>query len=180
MGKPTGRNGREHMSQSGTRASFKRPLVESQIVKSFHYCSTRRGSLPGSTSTVLKNVRCTARRKIAASDACPSRTAPRKSERSIPGSRSAPEDRRACCRHSNRRPILRFVNGGILPVGLAARWMADVWDQNTVHYVMSPINSRLEEICERWIVSLLGFPEETAAGFVSGTTIANFSGLCAG
>lgn len=73
-----------------------------------------------------------------------------------------------------------FVNGGILPVGLAARWMADVWDQNTAHYVMSPINSRLEEICERWIVSLLGFTEETAAGFVSGTTIANFSGLCAG
>src|SRR2546423_4781780 len=73
-----------------------------------------------------------------------------------------------------------FVNGGILPVGLAARWMADVWDQNTAHYVMSPINSRLEEICERWIVSLLGFPEETAAGFLSGTTIANFSGLCAG
>src|SRR5262245_31775303 len=73
-----------------------------------------------------------------------------------------------------------FVNGGILPVGLAARWMGDVWDQNTAHYVMSPINSRLEEICERWIISLLGFPEETAAGFVSGTTIANFSGLCAG
>ena len=73
-----------------------------------------------------------------------------------------------------------FVNGGILPVGLAARWMADVWDQNTAHYVMSPLNSRLEEICERWIVSLLGLPEETAAGFVSGTTIANFSGLCAG
>src|SRR5207253_10793065 len=39
---------------------------------------------------------------------------------------------------------------------------------------------RLEEVCERWMVSLLGLPEETAAGFVSGTTIANFSGLCAG
>src|SRR5215471_886700 len=73
-----------------------------------------------------------------------------------------------------------FVNGGILPVGLAARWMADTWDQNTAHYVMSPINSRLEEICERWIVSLLDFPAEIAAGFVSGTTIANLSGLCAG
>ena len=55
-----------------------------------------------------------------------------------------------------------FVNGGALPVGVAARWMADVWDQNTAHYVMSPINSRLEEVCECWIVSLLGFPEETA------------------
>ena len=73
-----------------------------------------------------------------------------------------------------------FVNGGILPVGLAAKWLADVWDQNTAHYVMSPINSRLEEVCERWIVSLLRLPEGTAAGFVSGTTIANFSGLCAG
>jgi len=73
-----------------------------------------------------------------------------------------------------------FVNGGIIPVGLAAKWLADVWDQNTAHYVMSPINSRLEEICERWIVSLLDLPAGTAAGFVSGTTIANFSGLCAG
>src|SRR4051795_7759906 len=73
-----------------------------------------------------------------------------------------------------------FVNGGMLPVGLAAKWLGDVWDQNAAHWVMSPINSRLEEICERWIVSLLHLPQETAAGFVSGTTIANFSGLCAG
>lgn len=73
-----------------------------------------------------------------------------------------------------------FVNGGMLPVGLAAKWLGDAWDQNTAHYVMSPIDSRLEEICERWIVSLLRLPDETAAGFVSGTTIANISGLCAG
>ena len=73
-----------------------------------------------------------------------------------------------------------FVNGGMLPVGLAAKWLGDVWDQNAAHWVMSPINSRLEEICERWIVSLLHLPQDTAAGFVSGTTIANFSGLCAG
>ena len=73
-----------------------------------------------------------------------------------------------------------FVNGGMLPVGLAAKWLGDVWDQNTAHYVMSPVDSRLEEICERWIVSLLRLPDETAAGFVSGTTIANVCGLCAG
>jgi glutamate/tyrosine decarboxylase-like PLP-dependent enzyme len=73
-----------------------------------------------------------------------------------------------------------FVNGGMLPVGLAAKWLGDVWDQNTAHYVMSPIDSRLEEICERGIVSLFRLPVETAAGFVSGTTIANVSGLCAG
>src|SRR5689334_17763949 len=73
-----------------------------------------------------------------------------------------------------------FVNGGMLPIALAAKWLGDVWDQNTAHYVMSPIASRLEEICERWMVSLLRLPAGTAAGFVSGTTIANISGLCAG
>src|SRR6266446_24264 len=73
-----------------------------------------------------------------------------------------------------------FVNGGMIAVALAAKWLADAWDQNTAHYVMSPINSRLEEICERWVVDLLLLPVGTAAGFVCGTTIANFSGLCAG
>src|SRR5205085_6101544 len=55
-----------------------------------------------------------------------------------------------------------FVNGGMLPVALAARWLADAWDQNTALYVMSPISGRLEEICERWIVSLFDLPEGTA------------------
>ncbi|MAG57866.1 MAG: aspartate aminotransferase family protein [Planctomycetes bacterium] len=73
-----------------------------------------------------------------------------------------------------------FVDGGALPVGVAARWLADVWDQNTAQYVMSPVASHLEEVCEAWIVDLLGLPGGTAAGFVCGTTLANFSGLCAG
>ncbi len=73
-----------------------------------------------------------------------------------------------------------FVNGGMLPIGLAARWLADAWDQNTAHYVMSPTNAHLEDICERWLVELFDFPKDTAAGFVTGTTLANFSGLCAG
>ena len=55
-----------------------------------------------------------------------------------------------------------FVNGGALPVGLAARWMADTWDQNAAHYVMSPIASKLEEVCERWLVELLGLPTGAA------------------
>ncbi len=72
-----------------------------------------------------------------------------------------------------------FVNGGLLPVGLAARWLGDTWDQNTAHYVMSPVSLRLEEVCERWLVDLLGLPDGTAAGFVTGTTLANLSGLAA-
>jgi len=73
-----------------------------------------------------------------------------------------------------------FVDGGALPVGVAARVLADVWDQNTAHYVMSPVAARLEQVCEGWLTDLLGLPEETAAGFVTGTTLANLSGLAAG
>ena len=72
-----------------------------------------------------------------------------------------------------------FVNGGVLPIGLASRWLADAWDQNTAHQVMSPIASRLEETCERWPAELFGFPSGSAAGFVTGTMMANFSGMAA-
>jgi glutamate/tyrosine decarboxylase-like PLP-dependent enzyme len=73
-----------------------------------------------------------------------------------------------------------FVDGGALPIGVAARVLADTWDQNTAHYVMSPVGAQLEEVCEGWLVELLGLPEGTAAGFVTGTTLANLSGLAAG
>lgn len=73
-----------------------------------------------------------------------------------------------------------FVNGGIAPAALAAKWLADVWDQNTAMYVISPIASRLEEVTEKWIVSLLGLQEGTAAGFVGGSSTATLCGLAAG
>jgi hypothetical protein len=66
-----------------------------------------------------------------------------------------------------------FVCGSSIPVTIASRWMADAWDQNNGLYVLSPIASKLEEICEKWIVKLLGLPEQTAAGFVSGSSIAS-------
>ena len=73
-----------------------------------------------------------------------------------------------------------FVNGGIVPTALAAKWLADVWDQNAALYVISPIVSVLEEVCEEWLVDLLGLPQNTAAGFVSGTSTASLCGLVAG
>ena len=72
-----------------------------------------------------------------------------------------------------------FVNGGALPVTLATKWLTDFWDQNTALQVMSPVTSKLEEVCERWLQQLLGLPEATAAGFVSGTSSAIFCGLAA-
>ncbi|MBN2396757.1 MAG: aspartate aminotransferase family protein [Deltaproteobacteria bacterium] len=73
-----------------------------------------------------------------------------------------------------------FVNGGTVPAAMAAQWLADVWDQNCALYVMSPIVSRLEVLCERWLIDLLGLPSGTAAGFVSGTSVATMCGLAAG
>ncbi|MFB0920192.1 MAG: aminotransferase class V-fold PLP-dependent enzyme [Oscillospiraceae bacterium] len=73
-----------------------------------------------------------------------------------------------------------FVNGGIAPAALAAKWLADAWDQNAAMYVASPVASKLEEVCESWLKSLLGLPESTAAGFVSGSSAATLCGLAAG
>ncbi len=72
-----------------------------------------------------------------------------------------------------------FVNGGILPVTLATKWLTDFWDQNTALQVMSPVTAKLEEVCEQWLQQLLGLPENTVAGFVSGTSSAIFCGLAA-
>ena len=72
-----------------------------------------------------------------------------------------------------------FVNGGAVPVAQAAKWLADVWDQNAGMYVTSPISSQLESICEKWLVDLFGLPACTAAGFVSGSSSAIMCGLAA-
>ena len=72
-----------------------------------------------------------------------------------------------------------FVIGGSLPATLAANWLAGAWDQNAGLLVMSPIGARLEEVTTRWLRDLLGLPGGTEAGFVTGATMANFSGLAA-
>ena len=73
-----------------------------------------------------------------------------------------------------------FVNGGALPAALGARLLADVWDQNAALEVMSPIAAKLEAVTERWLVDLLNLPAGSAAGFVSGTSVATLCGLLAG
>ena len=72
-----------------------------------------------------------------------------------------------------------FVIGGSLPAALAANWLAGAWDQNAAMQVMSPVAAKLEEIVLGWMVDLLGLPLEAGAGFVTGTTMANFTALAA-
>ena len=72
-----------------------------------------------------------------------------------------------------------FVNGSVIPVGMAAKNLSIFWDQNTAMQVISPLASKLETVVQRWIVDLLGLPDQTVAGFVSGTSMANFCALAA-
>lgn len=72
-----------------------------------------------------------------------------------------------------------LVNGGVIPAALAAKWLSDFWDQNTPLYVTSPIVSKLEEVVEKWLINLLQLPNESSAGFVSGTSMAILCGIAA-
>jgi len=72
-----------------------------------------------------------------------------------------------------------FVIGGALPVALAANWLAGAWDQNAGLVATSPVAAQIEEVALRWLVELLGLPQGTGAGFVTGATMANFSCLVA-
>lgn len=72
-----------------------------------------------------------------------------------------------------------FVIGGLIPTALAARWLADFWDQNAGLYATSPIVSRLEAVVEKWLQQLFKLPENVVSGYVSGTTTAVFCALAA-
>jgi len=72
-----------------------------------------------------------------------------------------------------------FVIGGTVPAALAANWLAGAWDQNAAMRVMSPTAARIEDIVREWVLDLLGLPPASGVGFVTCTTMANFSGLAA-
>ncbi len=72
-----------------------------------------------------------------------------------------------------------FVIGGSLPVTVAANWLATAWDQNAGLVVTSPVNARLEKVALEWVKDLFHLPAESAGGFVTSATAANFSALAA-
>jgi len=72
-----------------------------------------------------------------------------------------------------------FVIGGSLPAALAANILAGAWDQNAWGEIASPVGAALEKVCRDWLKAIFGLPRETEVGFVSGATMANFTGLAA-
>ncbi len=73
-----------------------------------------------------------------------------------------------------------FVVGGSLPVALAADWLTSAWDQNGAFYAHSPLAAAVEQIAGEWLIDLFGLSKDSSVGFVTGGTMANFTGLAAG
>jgi glutamate/tyrosine decarboxylase-like PLP-dependent enzyme len=72
-----------------------------------------------------------------------------------------------------------WVMGGTLPAALAADWLTSAWDQNAGMRYATPAAAAAEEAAGGWILELLGLPAGADVGFVTGATMANFSGLAA-
>ena len=62
----------------------------------------------------------------------------------------------------------------------AADWLATAWDQNAGLARMTPAATATEQVAGAWLLDLLGLPDESAVGFVTGGTMANFTCLAAG
>ena len=72
-----------------------------------------------------------------------------------------------------------WVMGGTLPAALAADWLVSAWDQNAGMRHATPAVVALEEVAGTWMKQLLGLPGGADVGFVTGATMANFTGLAA-
>jgi glutamate/tyrosine decarboxylase-like PLP-dependent enzyme len=80
---------------------------------------------------------------------------------------------------SNGPRYFGFVIGGALPAAQAAAWLSAAWDQNAALTVMSPVAARLTTVALGWITGLLGLPEGSSGGFVTGASMANATCLAA-
>ena len=72
-----------------------------------------------------------------------------------------------------------WVIGGTLPAAMAADWLTTAWDQNSGMRFATPGTVAAEEAAATWLLDLLGLPADSDVGFVTGGTMANFTGLAA-
>lgn len=72
-----------------------------------------------------------------------------------------------------------WVIGGTLPAALASDWLVSAWDQNAGLRYATPATAAVEEAAGAWLLELLGLPASADVGFVTGATMANFTGMAA-
>jgi len=70
-----------------------------------------------------------------------------------------------------------FVVGGSHPAGRAADWLTSAWDQNAALRTVTPAHTAVDDLAGAWLLDLLGLPEESAVGLVTGATMSNFACL---
>ena len=88
----------------------------------------------------------------------------------------------ACDPGLTAMPSGRFygmVIGGSHPAALAADWLVSAWDQNAVLRAVSPAHAAVEDVTSAWLLDLLGLPETSGVGFVTGATMLIFTCLAA-
>jgi glutamate/tyrosine decarboxylase-like PLP-dependent enzyme len=88
----------------------------------------------------------------------------------------------ACGPGLTAMPSGRFygmVIGGTHPAALAADWLVSAWDQNAVLRAVSPAHAAVEDVTSNWLLDLLGLPQTSGVGFVTGATMSNFTCLAA-
>jgi len=66
-----------------------------------------------------------------------------------------------------------------MPVSIATNWLTTAWDQNVAMYEFTPAVATLEQVALDWLVDILGLPDGTGGGFVTGATVASFTALAA-
>jgi glutamate/tyrosine decarboxylase-like PLP-dependent enzyme len=89
---------------------------------------------------------------------------------------------RACDPGLTAMPSGRFygmVIGGTHPAALAADWLVSAWDQNAAMRLVTPAHSAVEDITSGWLLDVLGLPEGSGVGFVTGATMSSFTCLAA-
>lgn len=72
-----------------------------------------------------------------------------------------------------------LVVGGSIPAAAGARVLNAAWDQMATTDATSPVGVALEKVASRWVLELLGLPQQSSVGYVSGTTMGNFVCLSA-
>jgi glutamate/tyrosine decarboxylase-like PLP-dependent enzyme len=66
-----------------------------------------------------------------------------------------------------------FVIGGAMPAASAADVLTTGWDQCAFNATLSPAAAAAEEVAGQWLTTLLGLPEGSSVGFVTGAQGAN-------
>ncbi|MBB4349315.1 glutamate/tyrosine decarboxylase-like PLP-dependent enzyme [Rhizobium cellulosilyticum] len=82
--------------------------------------------------------------------------------------------------HQMIRPrFFGWVIGGSHPMGVAADFLTSAWGQNAGNHTASPAAASFEKVAATWLLSVLGLPDCSSVGFVTGATVANFTCLAA-